>query len=145
MIKAFDHTALSVADLERALAFYRDLLGFEVIRILEPNPALPLGTVVGIPGAKARIAHLKLGAVMLELFQYLTPEGEPIPPTRRQADHGWIHIGLRSNDVRGDHAKLAALGVDFLSDPVEFRPHVWIVYFRGPDGEVVELRETPED
>lgn len=141
----FDHSALSVANMDRSLAFYRDLLGLEVRRILEPNPALPLGTVVGLPGARARIAHLMLGPVMLELFEYQSPAGEPIPPTRRQADHGWIHIGLRSSDVRGDYARLQAAGVTFLSAPVEFRPRVWIVYFHGPDGEVIELRETPED
>jgi len=145
MIQRFDHTALSVADLERSLAFYRDVLGFELLRILEPNPDLPLGKVVGMPGAQARIAHLMLGEVMLELFEYRTPAGEPIPPNRRQADHGWIHIGLRSDDVRGDHARMSRLGVEFLSEPVEFRPDVWIVYFRGPDGEVIELRETPEE
>ena len=34
--------------------------------------------------------------------------------------------------------------VEFISEPVEFRPGVWIVYFCGPDGEVCELRETPD-
>jgi catechol 2,3-dioxygenase-like lactoylglutathione lyase family enzyme len=145
MIQRFGHTALSVADLERSIAFYCDALGCTVARVLTPNPALPLGTVVGMPGAQARIAHVMLGEVMIELFEYQTPTGEPIPSTRRQADHGWIHIGLQSDDVRGDYARLNARGIDFLSEPVEFRPQVWIVYFRGPDGEVIELRETPED
>jgi len=145
MIQRFGHTALSVANLERSLAFYRDRLGLEVLRVLDPDPALPLGEVVGMPGAQARIGHLMLGEVMVELFEYQTPAGEPIAPSRRQADHGWIHIGLRSDDVRGDCARLKKHGVEFLSEPVEFRPHVWIVYFYGPDGEVIELRETPED
>ena len=143
MIQRFDHAALSVADLDRSIAFYGERLGFALIRIIEPDPALPLGKVVGIPGAQARIAHLMAGEGMLELFEYRTPTGDPIPSARRQADHGWIHIGLRSDDVRSDYASLRAEGVPFLSEPVEFRPHVWIVYFRGPDDEVIELRETP--
>ena len=69
----------------------------------------------------------------------------PFRPTCRQADHGWTRIGLRSDDVRSDCASLKAQGVRFLSEPVEFRPDVWIVDFRGPDGEVIELRESPED
>jgi catechol 2,3-dioxygenase-like lactoylglutathione lyase family enzyme len=145
MIQQFDHAALSVADLERSLRFYRDLLGLRVARILEPDPALPLGKVVGMPDAAARIAHLMLDGVMIELFEYQRPVGEPIPPSRSQADHGCIHIGLRSDDVRGDYTRLKAEGVRFLSEPVEFRPGVWIVYFYGPDAEVIELRETPEE
>ncbi len=45
--------------------------------------------------------------------------------------------------LRGDYQKLLQQGVSFLSEHIEFRPDVWIVYFRGPDGEVGELRETP--
>ncbi|HUV08082.1 MAG TPA: VOC family protein, partial [Spirochaetia bacterium] len=59
-----------------------------------------------------------------------------------QADHGFIHIGFTSNDVPADYSRLKEKGVEFLSEPLEFRPKVWIVYFYGPDGEVCELRQT---
>ncbi len=137
--------ALSVSSLERSVAFYRDLFGLEVIRVLESGPESRLGEVVDLPGCHARIAHLRLGNSMLEVFEYKEPRGETLPPGRRQADHGWIHLGFRSTDVRADYASLKAKGVQFLSAPVEFRPGVWIVYFRGPDGEICELRETPEN
>jgi len=52
---------------------------------------------------------------------------------------------MTSSDTRADHARLCAAGVAFLSAPVEFRPGVWIAYFKGPDGEVLELRQTPPD
>ena len=71
-----DHVALSVADLDRSLAFYRDVIGFEVIRILECGPEMRLGDVNGMPGSTARIAHLQLGASMLELFEYQHPRGK---------------------------------------------------------------------
>ena len=144
MITGIEHPAVSVADLERSLAFYRDLLGLNVVRLLEPRRDAKLGVVAGMPGARARIAHLRLGEGMLELFQYVEPVGRPIPRDRRQADHGLIHIGLRSSDARADCARLRAAGVEFFSEPVEFRPGVWVAYFRGPDGEVCELREDPE-
>lgn len=141
MIVQIEHPALSVADLECSLAFYRDLLGLELIRIIEPREDPKLGTITGMPGARARIAHLRLGENMLELFQYVTPGGRPIPDDRRQADHGFVHAGFRSTDVRDDYRRLSARGVRFISEPVEFRPGVWVVYFRGPDGEVCELRQ----
>ena len=144
MIQALEHVALSVADLERSITFYRDLLGFTVARVIECPPAMRLGDVVGLPGCSARIAHMTLGAAMLELFEYQDPRGAPIPAARTQADNGFIHVGLRSTDTRADAARLRRAGVRFIGDPMEFRPGVWIVYFRGPDGEVCELRESKE-
>ena len=142
MITALEHIALSVADLDRSLTFYRDLLGFKLNRILEPDPGLPLDQVVAMPGAKSRIAHLELGGTMLELFQYLEPEGAAIPETHKQADQGFTHIGLTSTDARADFKRLKQEGVRFYSDPIEFRPGVWLFYFYGPDGETCEVRQT---
>jgi catechol 2,3-dioxygenase-like lactoylglutathione lyase family enzyme len=145
MIRRLEHAALSVSDMDRSLAFYRDLLGMTVIRDLAPGlGGNKLGTVVGMPNCRARIVHLDLGGTMLELFQYVDPVGRALPTDHRQADIGFTHIGLSSNDVRADYARLKAEGVVFISEPVEFRAGVWIVYFRGPDGEVCELRQGEE-
>ena len=142
MIRGLEHTALSVSNLERSLAFYTEHLGLTCARIIECPPEMRLGDVARMPGCSARIAHLMSGSFMLELFEYLDPEGKAIPSDRRQADHGFIHIGFTSNDVPADYSRLKEKGVEFLSEPLEFRPKVWIVYFYGPDGEVCELRQT---
>ena len=143
MIVKADHTALSVVDMDKSLAFYRDIIGFEVVRTLQCGPETLLGEVVGMQGCSAKIAHLKLGGTMLELFQYTDPCGRAMPADSKQADKGWIHMGFTSDDVRGDAERLKAAGIELVSEPVEFRPDVWIVYLRGPDGEVCELRQTP--
>ena len=49
---------------------------------------------------------------------------------------------LGSNDARADYSRLQGLGIQCIGAPVEFRPGVWVFYFRGPDGEVCELREA---
>ncbi len=140
-IRRLDHVAISVADLERSIAFY-DRFGLVVRLIIEPREDAALGLITAQPRARARIAHLALGDAMIELFQYLEPHGLP-PAQRRQADHGLIHLGLASDDVRGDVLRLRAAGVHFFHEPIEFRPGVWVVYCHGPDGEVIELREVP--
>lgn len=141
MITNIDHVALSVANLDRSIAFYRDIIGFEVIRILECGPEMRLGDVNGMPDSTARIAHLTLRDNMLELFEYQAPQGKKIPSDHKQADNGLIHLGFSSTDARTDYKKLKEQGVKFLSEPIKFRPGVWIFYFYGPDGEVCELRE----
>jgi lactoylglutathione lyase/glyoxylase I family protein len=142
VITALEHVGLSVGDLDRSIAFYRDVLGFSVVRVLEVPPAMRLGDVVGLPPCTARIAHLTLGPAMLELFEYRDPRGRQVPPDWTHADHGFNHVGLTSTDTRADWQRLCGRGVEFVGEPLEFRPGVWIVYFRGPDGEILELRET---
>jgi len=142
MITNIEHVALSVANLERSLAFYRDIIGFKVVRILECGPEMRLGDVNGMPDSTARIAHLYLGNNMLELFEYQNPRGKKLPSDHKQADHGLIHLGFTSTDARADYERLKEHGVKFFSEPIEFRPGVWIFYFYGPDGEVCELRES---
>ncbi len=143
MITRPEHVALSVGNLDRSIAFYRDLFGFEVIRILEPeDTADKLDGIVRMDGARARIAHLELAGFMLELFEYRQPQGRAIPPDASQAHHGFTHLGFTSTDVRSDYKVLLGKGVEFFSTPVELRPGVWLVYFYGPDGEVCELRQT---
>jgi catechol 2,3-dioxygenase-like lactoylglutathione lyase family enzyme len=144
MIKEIEHVALSVADLDRSLRFYCDIMGMKVLRIIESPPEKGLGDIVGIPGCSARIAHLLSGSFMFELLEYTDPKGRPITPDRTQADHGFIHVSFVSTDVAADVAWLREKGVEPLGRAVEYRPGVWVAYLKGPDGEVFELRQTPE-
>ena len=142
MIKGLHHAALSVFDINRSIAFYKEFAGFEVARIIEAGPETQLGEVAGMPGCDARIAHLEKNGLMLELFEYTDPRGRKIPPDHKQADNGFTHVGFTSDDARADYQRLIDLDVKALSPPVEFRPGVWIFYFYGPDGEVCEVREA---
>lgn len=142
MVTKLDHVALSVTDLDRSIDFYTKILGCTVDRTLDLGADSLLGKVVGMPGASARIAHLSLGEAMVELFEYRDPTGSPPRAERKQADIGIIHFGLTSDDARSDYQRLADQGVEFFSEPVEFRPGVWLFYFYGPDGEVCELRQV---
>ena len=136
------HVGLSVTDLDRSIAFYSDLLGFSVLRIIEPKPDTKLGEVVNIPGACARLAHLALGDAILELLEYKHPHGRAIPPEYTMADVGFSHLCLASEDIQSDYLRLRSSGVRFYTEPVEYRPGVRMAYFCGPDGETCELRQA---
>ena len=143
MITRMEHTALTVANMERSIEFYTKIMGLTVKRIIESPPEMGLGRINGLEGCSARIAHMTKGDFMLELFEFQSPDGRPIGD-RNQADHGFVHMGFGSTDVPGDLAKLDRLGYHCLGEPVEYRPGVWVAYFYGPDGEVLELRQAPE-
>ena len=143
LIKCLSHVAVCVSDIERSLEFYAELLGMKVTMDLDIADDR-IGRVIGLPGARCRIVHLKLGETVLELFHYAFPLGENIADHMRQCDHGFTHIGFEVDDFHEQLERLKKAKVNFLGEPVEFRPGVWVVYFQGPDGEVCEFRQQPE-
>lgn len=139
MIKRMDHVALSVQDMERAIAFYRDVLGFE--KVFDRAFDEPMARLIGEPGTRARIVHMRLGEQTLELFHYYHPVGRPRRPDHRQSDLGLTHIGFLVEDFERTMQHLVSRGVRFLGEPVEIRPGVYVAYFYGAEGEVCEIRE----
>jgi len=140
-IPSLGHVGLSVSNMQRSLEFYRDMMGMEVVLELDIADDR-LARVVGVPGAKSKITHLRLGDGVLELFEYYDPAGENKARNMRQRDHGIVHMGFEVNDFHRRTESLRQHGVEFVGEPVEFRPGVWVLYFYGPDGEVCELRDV---
>lgn len=142
MIRGIHHTAISTSNLERALAFYRDLLGFEVD--IEFN--WPVGTevadkITGLKDSSARAAMLKAGNTMIELFQYESPLPQRGDSNRQVNEHGITHICLDVTDVDAEYERLQAAGVKFHCPPQEFGGVAKATYARDPDGNVIELQE----
>ncbi|MBN2034845.1 MAG: VOC family protein [Deltaproteobacteria bacterium] len=139
MFKQIDHVAMSVKDMEKAVAFYRDVIGMEKVydRVFEK----PMARLLGIPRAHVRIVHMKLGGFFLELFHYRYPEGREPAPDRQQSDLGLTHIGFMVEDFQGTFRHLKEHGVTFMGEPVQFRPGVYVAYFHGVEHEVCEIRE----
>jgi len=133
------NVGLSVKNIEKAIAFYRDVVGME--KVLDREVDSPLARIVGIEGAKARIVHMKLGEALVELFDYQNPKGRDPRPDQNQSDYGLTHIGFMVEDFWGTYQHLLNHGVEFLGEPVEIRPGVFVGYFRGVEYEVCEIRE----
>ena len=139
MFTKADHIAMSVKDMEKAIAFYRDVVGME--KVFDREFAEGIARLIGVEGARVRVVHMKLNDSMLELFDYAYPPGREPRPDRRQSDFGLIHIGFIVEDFWGTYRHLVDHGVKFLADPVEIRPGVFVAYFHGVEYEVCEIRE----
>jgi catechol 2,3-dioxygenase-like lactoylglutathione lyase family enzyme len=140
-----NHVGVTVSDLGRSIAFYRDLLGFNVTYERGEVTAEYMPRLVGIPGARLKIAGLDIPGLHLDLIEYIEPRGAATAgPT---SDVGNVHIGFTVDDARAAHAYLAAAGVRFKSEPIS--PTVgpnkggWAVYFVDPDGTTLEMIQRP--
>lgn len=146
MISGVHHACVSVSDMERSLAFYRDTLGMkeEVNITYDADPAM-----MDLPGTKPKqhLVLLSAGNARVELIHYIEPKGRP--NDRRTCDHGTLHLCFQVDDVRRTCQTLKARGVRFHREPLligeagEGLAGHWYVYFRGPDNEVLELIQPP--
>jgi lactoylglutathione lyase len=143
-MRRLQHTGLTVRDIGRSLAFYRDMLGMEVLFEQERQGGY-FGAIVGYPDAHVRTAQLALPGDdhRLELFEYVspTPRGEPGDPR----DVGITHVCLQVDDVDALAARLRAAGARLFSAPVLIDTGANAggrgVYLRDPDGIILELFE----
>jgi lactoylglutathione lyase len=136
------HTGFTVRDLDRSVAFYRDLLGCSVVFEQEKTGGY-LAEIVGYPEASVRMAHLRApsGDLVIELFQYLRPatlDADPEP-----ARIGNAHLCFLLADLESTYERLSAAGVDFFSAPVDVDTGANAggrgVYLHDPDGITIEL------
>ena len=116
MIENLGQIALTVSDMERSLAFYRDDLGLRFL--FAPAPTL---------------AFLTIGDVRLMLSapeEGFTPGGSMV-------------LYLRVADLDAEHAALVARGVAFIDAPhliARMPDHeLWMCFFRDPDGHTLAL------
>jgi glyoxylase I family protein len=143
MIRGVHHVAISTPDLARIVAFYRDVIGAEVVYEggWEAGSEV-IDTIVGLPNSHAKQAMLKLGNAYLEFFEYVTPQGAAKDPEYGVNDHGYTHFCLDVKDIDAEYARLSAAGVAFNCPPPKFEGGpIRATYGRDPDGNVLELQE----
>lgn len=139
MIVGIHHVAISVPDLDRALAFYGDLFGFEVVQRSEFNGDFPQADrAIGLDKVAARMAMLRAPNAHIELWEYHNPP--PEDRTARPCDHGYPHMALQVRGITEEYERLKAGGMTFVGDPVDFGTSS-AIYGRDPFGNVIELYE----
>ena len=134
-----------VADLDRAVKFYRDGLGFRLASRGPGDPALP--TLLGLPGAAAEEAVLRLGDEEIALVRF-DPPGAPYPADSRSDDLWFQHLAIVVDDLAAAWRQLAAQSPRPISTngPERLPPRnggVVAVKFRDPDGHPLELIQFP--
>lgn len=142
MILGANHIAISVPDMERALKFYCDLLGFKKITEL----GWPVGTamideIIGVSDTSARVVHVGTTNLLIELFEFADCEPKLQDPKRPVINHGFTHLCLAVTDINTEYERLLAGGMKFNSAPITVAPGVHAVYGRDPFGNILELEE----
>ncbi len=139
MIVGIHHVALGVSDFEKALKFYTEGLGFEVVQESEFDGVDDVDRAIGLKNAKARMAMLKAPNAHLELWQYTNPAPKDL--RSRPCDYGYPHFALQVDDIEAEYERLQAHGMEFVGEVVHFGDTSSAIYGRDPCGNVIELYE----
>jgi len=140
-MNCLNHIGMSVKDLNRSVAFYRDLLSMEVLIAPQPFSGKIYETIMAISGVAGKVAVLKKGSVEIELFQFSTPCPSGGSEPRRVCEHGISHFCIEVSNIESEYRRLKDAGVVFHCAPQNFQDAALATYGRDPDGNIFELLE----
>ena len=142
-----DHTGITVSNLERSLAFWRDVLGFEISHTAHQKGKMAQ-EITGVEGAEIKLAVLKApGGHKIELLEYLAPADRRRADIR-PCDVGSVHVALLVHDLGAELERIAASNWKAAGKPqmLQSGPNAGkrVVYVRDPDGTTIELMQIAE-
>jgi catechol 2,3-dioxygenase-like lactoylglutathione lyase family enzyme len=138
----FHHVGISVSDIERSIAFYRDMLGMEKLCEVFPFSGEKFEQIMDVPGATGRMCVIGNGSLNLELFQF--DKAKDQDPDYPVSNRGISHFGVEVDDVAATYAKLHAANVRMHTPVLPMTNTVDATYCRDPDGNVFEILEMHE-
>ena len=143
------HHGFTVSDAERSVAFYRDLLGLELVRVSERRDLPSYDRILGHDNVVLKVAILRhpVGEFILELVEYQNPVGQ-----KRELDNPFIgssHLAFEVDDVDVVYALLRDAGYGAINPPVDVERDGFAVaramYGSDPDGISIEIFQEFED
>jgi catechol 2,3-dioxygenase-like lactoylglutathione lyase family enzyme len=150
VVEAVDAVGITVSDMDRSVAFYRDVLSFEEVSDIEVAGDA-YEHLLGVFGLRLRMVRMRLGDEAITLIEYLVPRGRPIPVDSRSNDRWFQHIAIITPDMEGAYRHLRQHGVEHASTGPQRLPDwnpnaggIKAFYFKDPDHNVLEVLEFPE-
>ena len=113
-----EHIGIKAADIEQAVKFYTEMLGFSIVNRMKPGAV--------------ELVFLSLGGSVVELVE----AGEEF----KGLDGVVNHLALHVSDIFAAVDRLRQHNVECLTaEPVAIGANRYNFFFRGPSGERIEL------
>ncbi len=146
-IIAADHTGITVSNLERSLAFWRDVLGFELSHTAHQTGEMA-SEITGVAAAEIKLAVVKTpGGHKIELLEYIAPADCKRHVDFRPCDVGSVHVALIVADLDAVLSAINVSGWKAAGKPqtLQSGPNAGkrVVYVRDPDGTTIEFMQQP--
>jgi methylmalonyl-CoA/ethylmalonyl-CoA epimerase len=158
MIQGLAHTAIHVPDIEAAVEWYHEVLGFDVLSRpyrmdgaaiaedmgdLVPAPVVVTAAIVGVANDGDGDGDRALELIEYPLLADAAPSEQGRVPS--VIVPGFTHVGLICDDVAAERAELERKGVQFLVSGVAEIAGLRTTWFCDPWGNVFILMEKARD
>src|SRR3954453_3219951 len=120
-ITGVEAVGVTVADLDRSVEFYTQVLHFQKKWEKELSGA-EVEHLTGVFGVRVRVARLRLGSEQIELSEYLAPQGRPLPQDSRSNDLWFQHVAIVVSDMQQAYRWLREHHVQHVSSGPETLP-----------------------
>jgi catechol 2,3-dioxygenase-like lactoylglutathione lyase family enzyme len=134
------HVGITVSDIEEAITFYRDVLGFEVVRIMDESGE-HIDKFSALSQVNVRTVKMKdASGGMIELLKYHSHPQQPNCDDITRI--GCSHFALTVNNLDLLVEKIVETGYTINCEP-QLSPdgRVKLTFCKGPDGVLLELVE----
>ena len=147
-IQGISHIAYNVADLEKSVDFYCNVLEFEkAFDILVPDnidELLPGHPVAALKGQTSLVYLKAPDGSYLELFRPLP--GADISSGGPNYDRmGYVHLSIIVDDLDAFTKVLREKGIPLDSEKTLGPDHTYTLWIKDPDGNRIELMEYTRD
>ncbi|WP_329103336.1 VOC family protein [Micromonospora sp. NBC_01699] len=144
-LTATAHVGITVADLDRSIAFYRLLTGIDPSVGNERTEGPESPDQPGSPPARLRYAIFQLRDVRINLVEFDRPSADRAVVAGDRP--GSMHLCFRVDNLDDVRERMTAAGIEFLGLPFRYvdadaptgAPGTEVVYFDDPDGTTLEL------
>ncbi len=147
--RGVDAVGLTVSDMDRSVDFYSHVLHFEKLSDGE-RAGSAVEHLKGVFGVRVRVVRMRLGQEQIELSEYLTPRGRPVPANATSNDLAFQHLAIVVDDMDGAYAWLRQNHVQYVSSGPQTLPAwnpqaggIQAFYFQDPDRHVLEIIHFP--
>jgi glyoxylase I family protein len=127
-ISGLDHVVLRVGDLDRAIAFYENVLNCRVERRLE----------------QPKLVQLRAGASLIDLVPASGSPGDAADPAGRNMDHFAVRVDGFDAAALAAHLRRHGITVGEVRERYGAEGYGPSLYITDPDGNTVELKGPPE-
>jgi catechol 2,3-dioxygenase-like lactoylglutathione lyase family enzyme len=151
MLVSYWHFSFTVADIERSVDFYTNVIGMTLVHTQEQANEYT-SKLVAYENAHLKVAQLQIGGMpaarsghLLELVEYVNPRCEPTDTATCRP--GSAHLAFQVEDIHTKYEQMIAQGVRFKSPPNAITAGInkggFTCYFLDPDDITLEIIQAP--
>jgi catechol 2,3-dioxygenase-like lactoylglutathione lyase family enzyme len=150
-VQSIASMGFTVSDMDRSVAFYRDVLMFRLVSDIEVDGP-EYDQLYGCFGVRARVVRMRLGGQQIELTQFISPPDLRLIPVPSYSHDLWFqHFAIVVRDMDVAWAQLRKHHVRQISPRPQTIPTsnlaaagIKAIKFRDPDGHNLELLWFPD-